>query len=1052
MRARVFIRGNIIAVLTGFLVLSCGAFRCAVAQTTTATITGTVTDSSGAVIADTDVRLRNIGTAAVRELKTDASGRYTAPDLEPGEYEAQASKVGFSTELRKGILLTVGSSGVVDFSLKVGQQAETVTVAAESTQVETDTAAISNLVTQQQIADLPLNGRNFQQLILLAPGANVGQTQTNTLFGKGDTYTISGGRADGLAVLLDGTDILDYFQHGTGAAILGTSLGIDAIAEFQTLTNTYGAQFGGNGSAINAVSKSGTNSFHGSVFEYLRNSDMDARNFYDGSKPPPFRRNQFGGSVGGPIRKNKAFFFFNYEGLQQSLGVTNIALVPDANARMGILKGVTYPLTTLQQQILALFPATSLTSASGIVSVPEVASQRTSENYFLGRFDYNFSEKDSLFVRAVSDRGQLANPFAGSVIPEWADLEKSPNLFVTAEERHILSPTVINVARASLTRTDSNAVTTQSNSIMNWVPQNLDVANSQNGLLTITGLSQIGSFLTDPFRTLQYKYTLYDDVFWTRGAHSVKFGVSAQRMQTVMSLQYYEQGQYTFNSLQLFLQGQAAAYKGVFPGYTDSYHWYREYPITGYVNDDWKIRPNVTLNLGLRYSYDTNPTSLTHDIDAIVNPPAGNGIAAYVPVNTAFARNPNTNNWDPRFGIAYDPFKDHKTSVRAGFGIFHSLIAPKDFASNFATHLPLVSGTVTNPPFPYPFASATNLPVPTDSSGTNYQLGTAPYDMQYNLSVQREIMPDTILNVSYVGMAGRHLLLVRDFNPTTTTVDANGVIHFATAVNNSPVPNPRLNPTLGDLFLLNSEGISNYNALQVNLVHRFAHHFQAQAAYTWSHSIDDASGAFGAELGGVTENPYNDRWDRGNSHFDVRHSLRINGLYTLPFNRNRFVSGWGISGIETVATGLHFSAVDGFDSANYGNTVERPNLNPGWTASRIVTGNPNQWINPAAFSLPPLGVLGNVGRDTLVGPGIVDTDLSFTKDTRIPEISEQFALEFRAEVFNIFNHTNFGLPILTSTGNVGIFTGSGAVSSSVGQIATTSTTSRQIQFSLRLRF
>jgi len=232
-------------------------------------------------------------------------------------------------------------------------------------------------------------------------------------------------------------------------------------------------------------------------------------------------------------------------------------------------------------------------------------------------------------------------------------------------------------------------------------------------------------------------------------------------------------------------------------------------------------------------------------------------------------------------------------------------------------------------------------------------------------------------------MAGRHLILVRDFNPVVPVVNSNGQLQFATAVNGNAVPNPRVNPAFGLLSLFNTEGVSSYNALQVNLVHRFAHNFMAQAAYTWSHSIDDSSGGFANELGGATENPYSNAQDRGNSKFDIRHSLRLNGLYTLPFNQNRFVSGWGIGGIVTFATGLHFSATDGFDNSGLGASVERPNLNPGWTGSQIVTGNINQWINPAAFNLPPIGVLGNLGRDTLVAPGTVDADLSFSKDTKI---------------------------------------------------------------------
>ena len=615
-------------------------------------------------------------------------------------------------------------------------------------------------------------------------------------------------------MLLDGTDIVDFYQHGTGAGSLGTSLGVDAIAEFQTLTNTYGAQFGGNGGVVNAVTKSGTNSFHGTAFEFLRNSDLDARNFYDGSTIPSFRRNQYGGSIGGPIKKNKAFFFFNYEGLRQSLGVTAIALVPDANARLGIYKGVTYPLTQLQQQLLALYPATTLTSASGIVSVPQVASQVGSEGYFLGRFDYAFSDKDSLFFRAVSDSGNLTNPFAaGYPVPQWPDLEKSPNLYFTAEERHIFSATIINLARASITRTDASAITTAGNPILNWNPANENVPGAQNGILAVTGLSTIGADGNDPFRTLQYKYTLYDDVFWTKGAHSIKFGLSVQRMQSLFYLPNAVFGTYTFNSLQLFLQGQAFTYRGTLPGSTNSYHWFREYPITPYFNDDWKIRPNLTVNLGLRYSYDTNSTNLHDGIYDLTNPPYSTG---YTAITQVFAHNPNTKNWDPRIGIAYDPFKDHKTSIRAGFGIFHAVVAPRDFVGTFATQDPLFQVTITNPPFPGPFGNGATVPPPSTGAATYYGATTAPYNMQYNLSIQREIVPDTVLTVTYVGNDGRHEWARRDYNPVIPVVNGSGQLQFAKNVNGSPVANSRVNPNFTYLNLQNSEGNSSYNALQAN--------------------------------------------------------------------------------------------------------------------------------------------------------------------------------------------------------------------------------------------
>jgi hypothetical protein len=853
-------------VLSGLLCAGSFSLQQLRAQITTATIAGTVTDSSGAAITDTQVVIRNTGTGGARTVKSDAAGRYIVADLAVGEYEAEASKAGFSTELRKGITLTVGGQVAVDFTLPVGQQAATVTVQGEVSQVETSSATIANLVEQKQIQELPLNGRNFQQLITLAPGVSVAQNLTSTLFGTGNTYSIAGGRAEGMAMVLDGTDIMDFYNKGTGAAVLGTSLGIDAIAEFQTVTNTYGAQFAGQGAVINAVSKSGTNAFHGTAFEFLRNSDVDARNFFDGASPPPFRRNQFGGALGGPIKKDKAFFFFNYEGLRQNLGLTEIAQAPDANLRNGTYQGKKYPITPFIQSLLDLYPATTLVSSTGVVKVPQVANQVSDENYYLARFDYAFSDKDSLFVRVVSDKGTLSNPFSGGAVPLWPDFEQSPNLFVTAEERRIVSPTLVNVARASFVRTDSDAVTTQTTPPLQWVPGNV--------------------------------------------------------------------------------------------------------------------------------------------------------------------------------GFAFDPFKDHKTSIRGGFGVFHDPILPRVYVGCLATHQPAVAVQVNNAPFPYPFVNAASPPVPSDTVCYDYQTGVAPYLMEWNFSVQREIVQGTILTVAYVGSEGVHLFVERDLNPPLATIDASGVYHFGAT---------RINPAFGLLDNFVAGGTSHYNSLQANLTHRFAHNFQAQVVYTWAHSIDDGSGTYGTELGGPAENPYNIGYDRGLSTFDVRQSATINGVYAFPFKGNKFVEGWQLSGIFTAHTGTPFSPVVGYDISALGNNqvVERPNINPGFNSSNIITGNPNQWFNPAAFSLPAPGTIGNAGRDILRNPGLVDTDVSIVKDTRIPKISEQFGVQFRVELFNIFNHPNFAPFGLT--GNNGVFTASG-VSPTAGLITATSTTSRQIQFSLRVRF
>jgi outer membrane receptor protein involved in Fe transport len=1010
------------------------------AQLTTATISGTATDTSGAAVPDTEIVVRNTGTGSTRTAKTDALGRYIVADLAVGEYEAEATKASFSAERRTGITLTVGSQVVVDFSLSVGQQAQTVTVEGQVSQVDTTSAAVANLVEQKQIQELPLNGRNFEQLLTLAPGVVVASNITLTLLGVGNTYSISGGRAEGMAMMLDGTDIMDFYNKGTGAAVLGTSLGIDGIAEFQTLTNTYGAQFAGQGGVINAVSKSGTDSFHGSVYEFLRNSDVDARNFFDGAAPPPFRRNQFGGAIGGPIKKDKAFFFFNYEGLRQELGLTEIAQVPDANVRNGIYLGKTYALTPFVQSLLALYPATTAISSTGVVKIPEVANQVSNENYYLGRFDYAFSDKDSLFVRLVSDKGTLANPFASGAVPLWPDFEQSPNLFLTTEERHIVSTNIVNVVRASFVRTDSQAAISPSAPPIDWVPGN----GAQGGTLAVAGLTTIGALANDPFRTLQYKYTLYDDVFWTKGAHSFKFGFSGQMLQTLFVEPFKVGGAYTFTSIPSLLNGTPLTYGGALPGDVDSYHWYREWPVNFYFNDDWKVTSRLTLNLGIRYEYDTNPVTLTHDIYQVVNPPLGTG---YSPITHVFANNPNTKNWDPRFGIAYDPFKDHKTSIRGGFGIFHDPVLPRTYVGCLATHDPEVTVQITNPLFPNPFLNPTAPPVPSDSACYDYQTNVAPYLMEWNVSLQREVLKDTILTVAYVGSGGVHLFVQRDLNPPAATIE-DGVYHFASVVNGKTVSNPRLNPNFGPLANFVADGNSNYNSLQVNLSHRFTHNFQVQAAYTWSHSLDVSSGTYANESNGGAENPYNLNYDYGPSNFDIRHSLVVNGVYALPFHGNRFVDGWQISGVVTAHTGTPFSPFVGYDVAGLGgnNIDQRPNLNPGYTANNIVTGNPNQWFKPAAFSVPAAGTLGNVGRDVLRNPGLFDADLSAIKDTKL---SEQFRLQFRAELFNILNHTNFA-PFGYGSNN-GVFTSTG-ISPTAGLITATSTTSRQIQFALKLIF
>src|SRR5215471_9565834 len=421
------------------------------AQGATASISGTVQDPTGAAIPGASITVKNVGTAFTRTVISDDQGRYVAPELPIGEYEVQASLAGFQTVVRRGISLTVGSQRVVDLTLPVGQTEETVSVTGEISQVETTSSSVSSLVNETQMRELPLNGRNFEQLILLAPGAlSYPAGGSSALVGRAATYSVSGSRPEGYGMLLDGENIQNWWQRGTGAAVTGTSLGIEAIAEFQTLTNTYSSEFSGNGAAVNSATKAGTNFLHGSAYEFLRNNALDARNFFELKKPAPFRRNQFGGSVGGPVKKDKTFFFFNYEGLRQHLDQSFQAFVPTLEARAQAVPSV--------KPIVDLYPIPTTDLGAGIGTLITIGGQTANENYYLGRFDYIFSPRDSMFARYVDDVGTLIGTTA---IPLWPTSDRSANRYATIQERHIFSTNVLNVAGFSFTR--PNTTETQPN-------------------------------------------------------------------------------------------------------------------------------------------------------------------------------------------------------------------------------------------------------------------------------------------------------------------------------------------------------------------------------------------------------------------------------------------------------------------------------------------------------------------------------------------------------------------------------------------------------------
>src|SRR5438552_5147749 len=643
-----------------------------------ASVLGTVTDSAGAVVPGASVQVKNIATGRVQEVPTDEQGRYTIADLPIGEYEAQASLAGFQTTVRRGITLTVGAQAVVDFSLQVGRTQETVSVESQVSQVDTVSTAVSSYVELKQISDLPLNGRNFTDLVALIPGvatgSQIGNGGANLLYGVENNFSVSGARAEGQAYLLDNTNIQGFWNHGSGSGVMGTTLGIEAIAEFSVLTNTYSAQFGGNGAVVNAVTKSGTNDLHGSAYEFLRNSALDARNFFDSVKPP-FRQNQFGGSLGGPIKKDKLFFFVNDEELRRSLSQTVIALVPDANAHNGIVNGQTVQIHPAIAPILALYPIPATQVAPGVGSIQEVDTQTGNENYLLGRVDYTMSDKDSLFVRYVRDFGDATMPFLGSPLPpRWPELGSTPHPFTTIEWRRVISPTMVNLLRFSFTRTRETDVQARPDqaSPLNFFPE-----RRQNGGVNITGLSPMGTSIFAPLLEVQNKFPLSDDFIWTHKAHSLRFGGVLDRVQSNFQQQGWWGGFYTFSGVTNFLQGIPTLFQGPEPGQTDSYRDFREREFDVYVHDEWRARPRLTVNAGLRYEFVTNPTTNVHPLNAIINPPFG----TFQRVSNVFASNPSVRNFDPRIGFAYDPFSDHKTENLEGLCVFYNPFQDRSYTS-----------------------------------------------------------------------------------------------------------------------------------------------------------------------------------------------------------------------------------------------------------------------------------------------------------------------------------------------------------------------------------
>src|ERR1051326_2526430 len=1136
------------------LLLIAGAMSVPVVQAqATATILGTVTDPSGAAIGGAMVQAKNTGTSLTQTTASDEQGRYRFPDLAIGEYEVQASQPGFQTVVRKDITVTVGSSPVIDFKLPLGQTAETVTVAAEVSQVETQSTSFGTLVEGKQVTELPLNGRNFTQLLTLAPGIvqiPLGAPGAgNTFYGNGQKYSIAGSRPSAQSYLLDDQDMVNFWNNGPGAGGLGTSLGVEAIAEFQALTNTYTSQFGGNGAVINASSRSGTNDIHGSAYEFLRNDALEARNFFDTvvkpghttAAPPTVHQNQFGASFGGPVKKDKVFFFANYEGLRRKQIATGVVTAPDACAHQflstlpngacgtAVAENANPAVRQAVRNVMALYPVpnyipelfgtTGAASATGqaLVNNPNVGD----ENYFLGRIDYQVSDKSSIFFRYVMDRANrdcacAANGLlANSALPYWPEYDRTRDHFFNFEERHVLSPKVVNSFHMDFSRTYEDAYVYGSPVVSNGVvspgtiatpvksggtspgvhplqffssdPTSLSYAAGTAGqgvpredgsVNPGSGLTTIAASATLPFYLVPNKYTVGDDVIWTAGAHNVKAGGKATKLIENTWAPFQVAPQWTFSNLTSFMQGNAATLNGQVsdaqnPG-ADGTKDYRYWVFSMYVDDQWKLTRKLTVNVGLRYEPTTIVKSVRHEQYNLINPPYGN----WVPILQATAVNPSLHNIDPRIGLALDPFDDHRTSIRAGFGVFHSVLYSRD--TNHWLQPPFLTvaqSTTSNPPiqFPFPYTNvprSTGTVIPTDGtlSCTNcdyYGRNTTPYQMQWNFNIQREVMRNTVATIGYIGSHSVHLPAQLDYNTPTPFIGPSGRPTFGTLRNGQIVAKPRLNPAYAYLQMMDGLANANYHALQTNFNHRFSSGWQTEVTYTWSRSIDNSSGSYGLDGGGAVYNPTNFSMDRGLSNFNRTHNFRVSGIYIVPVKVNGLlgtaINGWQFTGAYGYLSGSPFTVgtIANRVHNSLGANASRPDAVPGcdlYTGFRQLHG---VWFNPNCFVPAPFGTYGNAGRDTIIGPNLWNMDASLAKDWRVSRVSEQLRVQFRVEAFNVLNHPSFQNPNGASASpfnpnpagfnpadpNSGV-----APNGSVGRINATNSQPRQIQLALKVVF
>ncbi len=1054
------------------------------AQVVGGTIAGSVTDATGAIIPGATVTVHNENTGTERRLTADAGGEFSAPSVPVGTYTVTVAAPGFGELRRMGVALTVGQTVRVPLVLQVSDVAQQVTVADVPATVNLSTQQTSGLVSARQVKELPLNGRSFDQLLTLNPGIvnytaeRSGATGTSNS-AVGNLFTATGRRPQDNLFLLNG---IEY----TGASLIdltpggasGQLLGVDAVREFNVVTNTYGSNYGKrDGAQVSIVTESGTNQLHGSAFEFLRNAALDARNFFDQAQKPQFQRNSFGGALGGPLKHDKSFLFGNYEGYRQNLGITDVTLVPDNQARAGLLpdaNGVARPVALGPgvAGLLALWPVQNgpeLLNAQGLpTGIAEAFSsplQRIREDFGTARFDQNLTANDLLFGVCTVDDSAANTPTQNPL--SLIDLTLREQV-ASVQEQHVFSSRLLNTARFGYSRAGfffNGQVPVSSPTFLAGRPVGAIViagSTASNGSSQITGA---GANVGSENATARNLFTVDDHIFYTRGTHQIEAGVWVQRVQSNDNLAQNQFGQASFASLATFLQGTVRTFTVV--PQPSELAWRSTFG-AGYIEDTWKAAQRLQVSYGLRvestdgFNEAQGRAGVYNFTNGVINTNPSVGSAALTNNRARFLPG-------PRVGLAWDAFGTGKTSVRANFGVHYSLLDNLDYrldqSAPYNTTL-----NYSNVPVADPTGGAPGLPSP---SNVQPDLAT-PTVLAWGLQVEQQLAPALSLTVGYVGSHGYHQILSSDQNepaavtcpnPACPAGTANGTIYYPSTA--------RLNPALANTTSWTSNGSGNYNALVVDVRRDFRRGLQVRANYTYAKNLDDGSAlntSVSANTPAYVSFPANPSLDYGRAATDIRHLVSINGAYELPFGvghallanpkLDRAVSGWTLATVANLQTGFPFSPQLGYNPTGSGDTRNpvRPDVNPNYRGPLYTSGGTRaratQFFAPAAFQAPVYGTVGNAGRDTLTGPDFYEWDLSLLKNIAL---TERARIQFRSEFFNLLNHTNLQTPneVVFSSGptqGTAANQAAAAVASPTAGVVTSAAPSRQIQFGLKVLF